>query len=115
MTELRRLPGPAADQWQWQELAACRQADPRLFFYPDNERGPARRQRAAAAVAVCAGCRVISECRRHGLSVREPYGVWGGLTEDDRAAIRLRQYTSAALPLSQRGPRSAVRQLPELS
>ena len=43
----------------------------------------------AAAVAVCAGCPVLQQCRNHGLSVREPYGVWGGLTEDDREAIYL--------------------------
>jgi WhiB family redox-sensing transcriptional regulator len=27
---------------------------------------------------------VMMECRRHGLEVREPFGVWGGLTEDER-------------------------------
>jgi WhiB family redox-sensing transcriptional regulator len=30
---------------------------------------------------------VIEQCRRHALTVREPYGVWGGLTEDDREAV----------------------------
>ena len=28
----------------------------------------------------------MRECREHALAVREPYGVWGGLTEDDREA-----------------------------
>jgi WhiB family redox-sensing transcriptional regulator len=27
---------------------------------------------------------VIEPCRRHALATREPYGVWGGLTEDER-------------------------------
>jgi WhiB family redox-sensing transcriptional regulator len=31
----------------------------------------------------------MQQCRQHGLSVREPYGVWGGLTEEDREAIYL--------------------------
>jgi WhiB family transcriptional regulator, redox-sensing transcriptional regulator len=30
---------------------------------------------------------VIDQCRRHALTVREPYGVWGGLSEDDRELI----------------------------
>ena len=66
---------------------SCRTADPRLFFHPEGERGPARRDRDAAAKAICGGCPVLQECRRHALTVREPYGVWGGLTEDDREAI----------------------------
>jgi WhiB family redox-sensing transcriptional regulator len=27
---------------------------------------------------------VIRQCAEHALAVREPYGVWGSLTEDDR-------------------------------
>ena len=87
MAELSRLPVAVADVWEWQLDGSCREADARLFFHPDGERGPARRKRDAAAMAVCAGCPVIEQCRRHGLSVREPYGVWGGLTEDDREEI----------------------------
>ena len=87
MAELSRLPGPSADAYEWQFKGACLEADPSLFFHPDGERGPARARRDAAAVAVCAGCPVLQACRSHGLSVREPYGVWGGLTEDDREAI----------------------------
>jgi WhiB family redox-sensing transcriptional regulator len=87
MAELSRLPGPIDDVWSWQQAGACRQADPRLFFHPEGERGPARRNRDAAAVAVCAGCPVIAQCRAHGLNVREPNGVWGGLTEEARQVI----------------------------
>jgi WhiB family redox-sensing transcriptional regulator len=36
---------------------------------------------------VCGSCPVLDQCREHALAVREPYGVWGGLTEDDREAI----------------------------
>jgi len=37
--------------------------------------------------AVCASCPVIAACRAHALAVQEPYGIWGGLSEDDRLAI----------------------------
>ncbi|NIZ93625.1 WhiB family transcriptional regulator [Kineococcus rubinsiae] len=87
MAEISRLPGPVADIWEWQLEGSCRDVDPTLFFHPEGERGPARRNRDAAAQAVCAACPVIEACRQHALKVREPYGVWGGLTEDDREAI----------------------------
>jgi WhiB family redox-sensing transcriptional regulator len=87
MAEISRLPGPVADLWEWQLMGACREADPTLFFHPEGERGPARRNRDASAKAICGSCPVMKQCREHALAVREPYGVWGGLTEDDREAI----------------------------
>lgn len=87
MAETSRLPGPNADLWEWQLLGSCREADPSLFFHPERERGAARRNREEAAKTICAGCPVRQECARHALKVREPYGVWGGLSEDDREAI----------------------------
>lgn len=97
MAEISRLPGPVADIWEWQFAGSCRDADSRLFFHPEGERGPARRDRDAAAKAVCAGCPVLQQCREHALAVREPYGVWGGLSEDDRQA-RYLTTRPAALP-----------------
>jgi WhiB family redox-sensing transcriptional regulator len=35
---------------------------------------------------VCQGCPVLLSCREHALRVREPYGVWGAMTEDEREA-----------------------------
>ena len=87
MADISRLPGPNADLWDWQLVSACREADPDLFFHPEGERGPSRSSREAAAKQVCAACPVLRQCRAHALAVREPYGVWGGLSEDDREAI----------------------------
>jgi WhiB family transcriptional regulator, redox-sensing transcriptional regulator len=87
MAQLGRLPVVAADVWEWQLDGACQTADPTLFFHPEGERGPARHNRAQAALAVCARCPVIEQCRRHALTVREPYGIWGGLTSNDREAL----------------------------
>jgi WhiB family redox-sensing transcriptional regulator len=90
MADISRLPGPVADIWDWQLRGACRslpadQAD--VFFHPEGERGPARERRDRAAQAICAGCPVLRECAAHALAVREPYGVWGGMTEEDREAV----------------------------
>lgn len=87
MTEVSRLPGPVMELWEWQYQGSCRDADDTLFFHPEGERGAARRRRAEAAKAICATCPVLVQCRDQSLQVREPYGVWGGLSEDDRAGI----------------------------
>src|SRR3954452_3472152 len=87
MAEISRLPGPVMDLWEWQFEGSCRDADETLFFHPEGERGSARRRRAEAAKAICATCPVIKECREQSLTVREPYGVWGGLSEDERTAV----------------------------
>jgi WhiB family redox-sensing transcriptional regulator len=86
MAELSRLPGPVADLWDWQLEGSCRQVNPDVFFHPEGERGSARRTRDAAAKEVCLGCPVLVQCREHALRVREPYGVWGAMTEDEREA-----------------------------
>lgn len=69
---------PLVDDWSWQEQAACRGADPRLFFPKDDERGTARRTRQQAAAAFCNRCEVRRSCLEHALRSGERYGVWGG-------------------------------------
>ena len=80
-------PRPIADDWDWQERAACRGLDTEMFFHPDGERGPSRRNRERAAKAVCATCPVLMACRTQALASQEPYGIWGGLSEDDRTSL----------------------------
>lgn len=87
MAYAARLPGPVSDLWEWQLQGSCRQADPRLFFHTEGERGRARKARVQAAAAICAQCPVLSACRAHALRTKEPYGTWGGLGEDERNRI----------------------------
>ena len=96
MSDIRLLPGPNPDLWEWQQDAACRGMDTEVFFHPDNERGPRRAAREAAAKAVCAQCPVREQCAEHALRVREPFGTWGGLSESEREEILRRQRTPAA-------------------
>jgi WhiB family transcriptional regulator, redox-sensing transcriptional regulator len=81
------LPGPVADLWEWQVDGSCRSRNPDAFFHSEGERGPSRRRRDSAAKAVCLDCPVLQNCRKHALQVREPYGVWGGMTEYEREAM----------------------------
>lgn len=71
----------------WQFYAACQNKDETLFFHPPGERGSSRRHRDALAKAICATCPVMLQCRDQSLRVREPYGVWGGLSEHEREAM----------------------------
>jgi len=87
MANVRRLPGPIADIWDWQRLGLCRGRDSSQFFHPDGERGSSRNRREAAAKTVCRSCPVRAECAAHALAVREPYGVWGGFSESERLRL----------------------------
>jgi WhiB family transcriptional regulator, redox-sensing transcriptional regulator len=83
-----RLPGPNSDLWDWQLLAHCRGLDSAVFFSPDGERGKDRARREQGAKAMCRQCPVIAECRDHAMAVGEVFGVWGGLSEAERARQR---------------------------
>jgi WhiB family transcriptional regulator, redox-sensing transcriptional regulator len=87
MADIRRLPVPVTETWEWQMRGACRGMDSAFFFHPEGERGPARANREARAKQVCLRCPVLEQCRRHALAVHEPYGVWGGLSESEREEI----------------------------
>jgi WhiB family transcriptional regulator, redox-sensing transcriptional regulator len=69
----------------WQQRAACRGPDTWLFFPPSHfERRGDKDAREARAKAVCRTCPVRRECLDFALKIREPYGIWGGLTEVER-------------------------------
>ncbi len=87
MADVGRLPAPRDGDWDWRLRAACRGLDTATFYHPDNERGPSRLHRERQAKAVCAGCPVIASCRRWALQTREPHGVWGGLSAEERASL----------------------------
>lgn len=73
----------------WRDRGACLGEDPELFF-PVGTSGPARVQ-ILEAKAVCARCPVLAECRQWALATREPYGVLGGMSEDERRAVLRRR------------------------
>jgi WhiB family transcriptional regulator, redox-sensing transcriptional regulator len=84
----------------WREQAACRRADPELFF-PVSASGPSLDQ-VARAKAVCAGCRVKRQCLSFALRTRQEHGVWAGMSEQElreRArAVRLNTREARSVP-----------------
>ncbi|TDT97914.1 WhiB family redox-sensing transcriptional regulator [Streptomyces sp. 846.5] len=85
------LPGAVEWAWQWHDQAACAHLDSHLFFHPAGERGENFAARERAAKQICGACPVLGQCRQYALAAREPYGVWGGLSEDERAGLLRRR------------------------
>jgi WhiB family redox-sensing transcriptional regulator len=77
----------------WRHRARCRDIDPELFF-PVGITGPAGDQ-IGKAKAVCALCPVQGECLTWamGAGSQAQYGIWGGLTEEERRIWRRRRKT----------------------
>lgn len=78
---------PGWDEGGWRVHAACRGEDPELFF-PVGSAGPALTQ-IAEAKEVCARCPVREACLDFALSTGQDYGIWGGLTENERRSLRV--------------------------
>ncbi len=70
----------------WVHHARCRNEDPELFF-PIGTTGQAAVQ-IEAAKAVCVRCDVRPECLEWAMETGQEAGVWGGLSEDERRALR---------------------------
>ncbi|MEU1348284.1 WhiB family transcriptional regulator [Streptomyces sp. NPDC005775] len=77
----------------WRTHAACRDEDPDLFF-PIGSTGPALVQ-TEDAKAVCQGCPVREQCLRWALENGQDAGVWGGLGENERRALKRRSRRQA--------------------
>ncbi len=71
---------------RWEERAACKGDDTEKWFpimftdNPDYE----------DAVEICDWCHVKMECLRTALTEKIHYGIWGGLTPDQRKQIAKR-------------------------
>ncbi|WP_082169226.1 WhiB family transcriptional regulator [Mycolicibacterium chlorophenolicum] len=83
----QELPGHLTEHWDWQMRGLCRGRDVSMFYPPDGERGQRRALRENHAKRLCQRCPVIAQCRDHALTVGEPYGIWGGMTESERRAL----------------------------
>ncbi|HEY5840184.1 MAG TPA: WhiB family transcriptional regulator [Mycobacterium sp.] len=83
----RLLPTPTNEAWAWQIQATCRGMSSSHFFHPWGEQGTLRQERIQRAKQVCAECPVIAACQQHALAVPELYGIWGGLSEDERLIL----------------------------
>jgi WhiB family redox-sensing transcriptional regulator len=74
-------PAVAATDDAWRDDAACSpdrtQVKPEDWFFPNEAK-------ALRAKAVCARCPVRQPCLDYALRREQSWGVWGGLTSDER-------------------------------
>ncbi len=76
----------AASDDTWRDHALCRDTDPELFF-PVGTTGIAVTA-IDHAKRVCEQCTVTQECLDFALDTNQDSGIWGGLSEEERRAIR---------------------------
>ncbi len=68
---------PITEERPWVVFAACKDADPDLFFIePDGDPRP--------AVALCNVCTVRQQCLDYAVEARLRDGIWGGMTPKQR-------------------------------
>jgi WhiB family redox-sensing transcriptional regulator len=99
----------------WRNRAACRNdPDPNLWF-PVGVSGPAVLQ-AAEAKTVCRRCPTMSVCLAYALDNNIEFGIYGGMTEQERAALKRRQTrtrqrakTTTPKPAEETTPREPAR------
>ncbi len=72
----------------WRDRAACLDEDPELFF-PIGNTGPAIAQIEGAKV-VCRRCEAVDTCLKRTNESGQDAGVWGGMSEDERRALKRR-------------------------
>ena len=70
---------------QWSDRAACVTAEPEVFFPVGGDFSGL--DEVSVAKLICSNCEVVDECRDYALSTRQPFGVWGGLDEQERRVI----------------------------
>lgn len=80
---------PTTARGDWRSRARCRDMNPEIWF-PTGTAGPAVQQ-TEQAKAECRRCPVRDRCLQWALDSGLPYGVAGGLSEQERAAVRRRR------------------------
>ncbi|MDT4894861.1 MAG: WhiB family transcriptional regulator, redox-sensing transcriptional regulator [Pseudonocardiales bacterium] len=90
-----------ASDLEWLDRAACRAHDPELFF-PVSTAGPGQAQ-TEVAKRVCRTCPVVEDCLGWAIASAIPFGVVGGLSEDERHAVARGTRRRISVPIRQTG------------
>lgn len=95
-----------ADDRAWMALAACRGYDPETWF-PGEGRGPRDTTRARR---ICVDCPVRQQCADYAIATSANYGIWGGLTVNQRN--RIARDRAGGIPGLNAKPRASVSRCP---
>lgn len=72
----------------WRGRAACSRLEPDIF-YPVGD-GAYAREMTEIAKQACLSCPVRAGCLRQALETGERYGIWGGMTPEERRDLARR-------------------------
>jgi WhiB family redox-sensing transcriptional regulator len=75
----------------WQDIAACNEYDNVLFFGEEGESEIDKQAREAHAKSICQRCPVREPCLEFAMETNQKYGIWGGLTDKERASLKRRR------------------------
>ena len=81
----------AEERLEWQEAAACRPYENTVFFGEDGESELERQARESEAKAICRTCPVQEPCLEFAMETNQKYGIWGGLSDKERASLKRRR------------------------
>ena len=75
----------------WQDLAACREFSVENFYPPTDQDGD-------DAKAICFACSVREQCLEFALAAGERFGIWGGMTPQERRYLMARRRRASQFP-----------------
>lgn len=75
----------------WRARAACLDEDPEVFFPLSHGTTKPALIQLEEAKKVCRRCDVRERCLEWALEKGEDHGVWGGLSEEERRALKRRK------------------------
>ena len=79
------------EKLEWQEAGECRKLDNIIFFGEEGESELEKQSREAHAKSICGRCAVKEPCLEFAMETNQKYGIWGGLTDKERASLKRRR------------------------
>lgn len=75
----------------WRDSARCAELPKSVFFEYNTQDGTVtteqRRERKSLALTACSECPVIAQCYEFAICNNEKFGIWAGLTPDQRKPL----------------------------
>ncbi|MFI9586272.1 WhiB family transcriptional regulator [Streptomyces sp. NPDC052236] len=84
ITKITDITDITDEELSWQENALCAQTGPEFFF-------PAPGSSTREAKQLCGACEGRVACLQYALANDERFGVWGGLSEQERFLLKRNQ------------------------
>lgn len=93
------LPAPVAPPTgDWHRRGLCAGENPEVFFPSNGDSG-------ARAREICTACPVREDCIQYATEADE-FGIWGGLDQQQRRALKRRQFRQARRARASEGNRT---------